>query len=144
MIVMLLNVLFVLVLASVLAPLAYYKLSGGKGGKTCMMLNIVTFFGLLLTGSLYCLGCAVPALAAPAVPGGAGLSVGEGLKFIGAALSTGLSGIGGGLAVAQAASAAIGAMSENESIMGKTLIFVALAEGIALYGLVISIMILNG
>ncbi len=141
---MLLNVLFVLVLASVLAPLAYYKFSGGKNGKTCMTLNIVTFFGLLLTGSVYCLGCAVPALAAPAAPAAAGLSVGEGLKFIGAALSTGLSGIGGGLAVAQAASAAIGAMSENESIMGKTLIFVALAEGIALYGLVISIMILNG
>ena len=138
---MLLNVLFVFVISSVLAPLAYYKFSGGKNGKTCMMLNIITFFGLLLTGSIYCLGCAVPAFAAPLE---AGLSVGEGLKFIGAALSTGLSGIGGGLAVAQAASAAIGAMSENESIMGKTLIFVALAEGIALYGLVISIMILNG
>lgn len=138
---MLLNVLFVLVVATVLAPLAYFKLSGGKNGKTCMMLNIITFFGLLLTGSVYCLGCAVPAFAATTE---AGLSVGEGLKFIGAALSTGLSGIGGGLAVAQAASAAIGAMSENESIMGKTLIFVALAEGIALYGLVISIMILNG
>ena len=73
----------------------------------------------------------------------AGLTVGEGLKFIGAALSTGLSGVGGGIAVASAASAAIGAMSENEKIMGKTLIFVALAEGIALYGLVISILILN-
>ena len=48
-----------------------------------------------------------------------------------------------GIAVASAASAAIGAMSENEKIMGKTLIFVALAEGIALYGLVISILILN-
>ena len=70
-------------------------------------------------------------------------TVGEGLKFIGAALSTGLSGVGGGIAVASAASAAIGAMSENEKIMGKTLIFVALAEGIALYGLVISILILN-
>ena len=106
-----------------------------------MMLNVVTFFGLLLAGSIYCIGGAVPAFAEA---GSTGLSVGEGLKFIGAALSTGLSGIGGGIAVAQAASAAIGAMSENESIMGKTLIFVALAEGIALYGLVISIMILNG
>ena len=52
--------------------------------------------------------------------------------------------LGGGIAVSSAASAAIGAMSENEGIMGKTLIFVALAEGIALYGLVISILILNG
>ncbi|MDY3929075.1 MAG: ATP synthase subunit C [Clostridia bacterium] len=136
-----LNVLFVLVLVSITAPLAYYKLSGNKSGKTCLTLNIVTFFGLLLAGSIYCIGGAVPALAAGEA---AGLTVGEGLKYIGAALATGLSGIGGGIAVAQAASAAIGAMSENESIMGKTLIFVALAEGIALYGLVISIMILNG
>ena len=45
--------------------------------------------------------------------------------------------------LSEAATAAIGAMSENEKIMGKTLIFVALAEGIALYGLVISIMILG-
>ena len=86
------------------------------------------------------MGSAVNAFAA----GETAVSVGEGLKFIGAALSTGLSGIGGGIAVANAAAAAIGAMSENEKIMGKTLIFVALAEGIALYGLVISILIING
>ena len=66
-----------------------------------------------------------------------------GFGYLAAALSTGLSCVGGGIAVASAASAAIGAMSENEKIMGKTLIFVALAEGIALYGLVISILILN-
>jgi V/A-type H+-transporting ATPase subunit K len=89
------------------------------------------------------LGGGVSALAAGTDAASAGLTVGEGLKFIGAALSTGLSGVGGGIAVASAASAAIGAMSENEKIMGKTLIFVALAEGIALYGLVISILILN-
>ncbi len=134
-----LNVLFVLVMLSVIAPLAYYKLSGHKNAKICMILNIITFFGVLAAGSVYSLGCAVPALAAAEETA---LSVGDGLKFIGAALATGLSGIGGGIAVAQAASAAIGAMSENESIMGKTLIFVALAEGISLYGLVILIMIL--
>lgn len=43
-----------------------------------------------------------------------------------------------GVAVASAASAAIGALSEDSSIMGKALIFVALAESIALYGLLIS------
>jgi V/A-type H+-transporting ATPase subunit K len=60
-----------------------------------------------------------------------------------AALSTGLSCIGGGIAVASAASAALGAMSEDSSIMGKALIFVALAEGIALYGLIVSFSILG-
>ena len=49
----------------------------------------------------------------------------------------------GGMAVASAAPAAIAANSENEKTFGKSLIFVALGESIALYGLVISIMILS-
>lgn len=139
---MLLNVLFVLVLLSVMAPLAIYKFSGNKNGKECLAINIISFFGLMLFGTVYALWGAFPAFAETTTA--AGLTVGDGLKYIGAALATGTSGIGGGIAVANAASAAIGAMSENEGIMGKTLIFVALAEGIALYGLVISIMIING
>lgn len=139
---MLLNVLFVLAVASLIAPLIIYKASGEKNGKECLILNAVTFFGLLLIGTAYSLANAAPAFAAGDAAS-LGLTVGEGLKYIGAALSTGISGIGGGIAVASAASAAIGAMSENEKIMGKTLIFVALAEGIALYGLVISIMIIS-
>lgn len=67
----------------------------------------------------------------------------KGLGMLGAALVTGLSGIGGGLAVASAAPAAIGATSEDPKAFGKALIFVALGESIALYGLVISIMILG-
>ena len=66
-----------------------------------------------------------------------------GLGYIAAALSTGLSCIGGGIAVASAASAALGAISEDQSILGKSLIFVGLAEGVALYGLIISFMILG-
>ena len=67
----------------------------------------------------------------------------NGLRYIAAALCTGLATIGTGIAVSNAASAAIGAISEDSSIMGKSLIFVALAEGIAIYGLLISFMILN-
>lgn len=67
----------------------------------------------------------------------------KGLGMLGAALVTGLSGIGGGIAVAAAAPAAIGATSEDPKAFGKALIFVALGESIALYGLVISIMILG-
>ncbi|WP_410261625.1 ATP synthase subunit C [Alkalibacterium sp.] len=66
-----------------------------------------------------------------------------GLGYIAAALVTGLSCIGGGVAVASAASAALGAISEDSSIFGRSLIFVGLAEGIALYGLIISFMILG-
>lgn len=135
------NILFLLALASVLAPMAVYKLSGNRNGKECMVFNIVSFFGLLAVGFIYVMCCAVHGFAAPVAE--TATSVGDGLKYIGAALSTGISGVGGGIAVASAASAAIGAMSENEKIMGKTLIFVALAEGIALYGLVISLMIIT-
>ena len=64
------------------------------------------------------------------------------IGLVAAALATGLAG-SGGMAVASAAPAAIAANSENEKTFGKSLIFVALGESIALYGLVISIMILS-
>lgn len=67
----------------------------------------------------------------------------EGLKYIGAALSTGLATIGTGFAVGNVGSAALGAISEDQSILGRTIIFVGLAEGIAIFGVIISIMILN-
>ena len=63
--------------------------------------------------------------------------------LIGAGLATGLACVGAGIATGPAASAAIGAVSENENMMGRALIFVALAEGIAIYGLLVAFMILN-
>lgn len=67
----------------------------------------------------------------------------QGLGFIAAALATGLSALGAGIAVAAAAPAAIGAFSENEKNFGKAMIFVALGEGVAIYGVLISILIIN-
>ena len=67
----------------------------------------------------------------------------KGLGLIAAAIVTGLSGVGGGIAVAAGAPAAIAATSEDAKAFGKALIFVALGESIALYGVVISILILN-
>ena len=61
----------------------------------------------------------------------------EGMAYLAAALSTGLATIGAGIAVAVAGSAALGAISEDSKLLGKTLIFVGLAEGIAIYGLII-------
>ncbi len=66
-----------------------------------------------------------------------------GLGYIAAALSVGLACIGGGIAVSAAASAALGAISEDSSILGKSLIFIGLAEGVCLYGLIIAFMILG-
>jgi V/A-type H+-transporting ATPase subunit K len=67
----------------------------------------------------------------------------SGLASIGAALSVGLGSIGAGIAVSGAASAALGAISEDPKIMGKTLLFVGMAEGISLFGVLIAFMILN-
>ena len=67
----------------------------------------------------------------------------SGMGFLAAALSTGLSAIAAGYAVAVVGSSAIGAISEDPNIVGKTIIFVGLAEGIAIYGLIVSIMILG-
>ena len=87
-------------------------------------------------------GSASPAgAAADAAPASSdGLMMG--LKYIGAALAVGLSGIGGGIAVASSASAALGAISENDKAFGKALIFVGLAEGVALYGLIVALLLL--
>ncbi len=62
---------------------------------------------------------------------------------IGAGLATGLACIGCGIAVGIAGAAAIGSITEKPEVLGKTLIFVGLGEGIAIYGLIISFMILN-
>jgi V/A-type H+-transporting ATPase subunit K len=63
--------------------------------------------------------------------------------FIGAALATGLSSLGAGIAVASVGSAAIGALAEKPELLGRALIMIGLAEGIAIYGLIVSILILN-
>ena len=134
---------FVMV-AMVVSPLffIYRRVQSGKKGKAPLMANFCCFFGLLLVGAVLCLSQAPTAMAAAegAEDVAAGLS--SGLAYIGAALAVGLSGIGGGIAVSAAASAALGAISENEKVFGKSLIFVGLAEGVALYGLLVALMII--
>lgn len=63
--------------------------------------------------------------------------------FIGAALATGMSSLGAGFAVARVGTAAVGALAEKPELFGRLLIFIGLAEGIAIYGLIVSILMLN-
>lgn len=81
------------------------------------------------------------AAAAAAAASGSGL--GQGLGYLAAALATGMSCLGAGIAIASTAPAAIGAFSEDPKAFGKALIFVVLGEGVALYGLLISILLIN-
>lgn len=66
----------------------------------------------------------------------------SGLRYIGMALSIGLACIGAGYSVGAIGSSALGAISENPKLLGKTLIYIGLGEGIAIYGIIISILIM--
>ncbi len=113
----------------------------GKKAKKFLGINILSFFTFLIVTTIVLLSGGTSVAAEHAV--NAAVSSSDGMRYLAAGLSTGLACIGCGIAVAVSASAAIGAISENESLLGKTVIFVGLAEGIAIYGLIISIMILG-
>lgn len=123
-------------------PYGGYLLGKKKEGSTKVSLafGILLFFGTVVAADVMLFSGEVFAAETTAA---SAVSAVEGWRYLAAALSTGLSCIGAGVAVASAASAAIGALSEDSSIMGKALIFVALAESIALYGLLISFSILG-
>lgn len=107
-----------------------------KGMKRAIITNVLAVAGLFLIGL-------VPDIAFADTAKETAASSASGLGYLAAALSTGLAAIGAGIGVGQAGSAAIGAISEDSSILGKTLIILGLAEGVAIYGLVISIMIIQ-
>lgn len=134
-------VLVVALILSIILPFGYYLIGERNRGryKTTIGLNAFFFFGTMLIAAAIMLTGQSPVQAAA----GSDAGLATGMGYIAAALVTGLSCIGGGIAVASAASAALGAISEDQSILGKSLIFVGLAEGVALYGLIISFMILG-
>jgi len=66
-----------------------------------------------------------------------------GWALVAAALSTALAALGAGYAVGRVGSAAVGAIAEKPELFGRVLVLVGLAEGIAIYGLIVSILILN-
>ena len=112
----------------------------GQKAKRALGANIASFFAFLVLASVVGIGGSASAAGAEAAAAAGGMA--EGLKYVGAALAVGLSGIGGGIAVASSASAALGTISENDKAFGKALIFVGLAEGVALYGLIVALLLL--
>ena len=141
---MTLTVKFLLIAAlilSIIIPFGYFLIGekNKKRYKKTLATNVFFFFGAFLVAGIM-LFAGAPVQAAEAA-GAAGSATGFG--YLAAALSSGLSCVGGGIAVASAASAALGAISEDPSALGKSLIFVGLAEGVCLYGLIISFMIIG-
>lgn len=152
----------VLILAAMCIPLvlSIRSLKRGNSPRKALRVNLTAFAAVMLLAVAmpFAVSAATPddnaqpvATAAPATDpapatsdadAAAAAANADGMKYLAAALAVGLACIGGGIAVASASPAAIGATSENPKAFSKSLIFVALGESIALYGLVISILIL--
>ncbi len=143
----------------VLAPVALFATAfiavknrfSGKSIKKPLKMNVAVFAVLVVLISVLCVNVFAaeePADTSDAATTSIAVAPTEtdnskGLGLLAAGLVTGLAGIGGGIAVAAGAPAAIAATAENPKSFGKSIIFVALGESIALYGVVISILILN-
>ncbi len=141
---MLMNMIIVFAAILVLATIAagiyfvYKDASADKPKlKKFLRFNLVGFIPTMAAALIMFVPTAVMAATGEAA------SAATGYGYLGAALSTGLACVGAGYAVGVVGSAALGAVSENEKILGKTLIYVGLAEGVAIYGLIISIMIIG-
>ena len=153
-------IMIVVPASAIIASVVYTmkKHTEGQSVRKSMRMNLATFAVMVLLVA----GCAMGAYAtgsdntaaaadtasaqtaeASAETAAASDGNSRGLGLLAAGLVTGLAGIGGGIAVAAGAPAAIAATSEDPKAFGKALIFVALGESIALYGVVISILILN-
>lgn len=113
----------------------------GKNAKKLIGMNVTALLGVIIVATIVVLMGGISASAAENTQAAAASA--EGLKYIAAALAVGISAIGSGIAVASSGAAALGALSEDPGIFGKAFVFVGLAEGIAIYGLIVSILILN-
>lgn len=117
--------------------MVYREMEGNKRRlKKILRTNLYVFLPLLIAAIVILVPQAINAQSENA-------SSPSGLGFLAAALSTGIATLGAGYAVAIVGSAALGAVSEEPGLLGKTLIFVGLAEGIAIYGLIVSILIIG-
>lgn len=113
-----------------------------RGWRKAILVNLT---GFLMAEAALLLLTADSALA-QAKGGGGGeegsITLGMGLAVLGAGLPTGLATIGAGIAIGPVGAAAMATIAERPEAFGRTLVYLGLAEGIAIYGLVISIMLL--
>ena len=142
------------ILAILVLPLyaGIKKFKSPKKAKMAIIANLCCFFAVLALAVILPVGEYFSASAADDASTSASEEADEkssggidsaGLGYLAAALATGLGSIGCGVAVGGAAPAAIGAAAEEPKSFSKSLIFVALGEGVALYGFLISFMILQ-
>ena len=109
-----------------------------KGG----LLANMALFGLGLAGAML-IGVQEVMAAEPVASAAADFSLGKGLALLGIGLPTGLAAIAAAIAIGPIGSAALAVIAEKPEMFGRTLIYMGLAEGIAIYGLVMSILMLG-
>ncbi len=109
-----------------------------KGG---LLANLV-LFGLGLA-SVMLLGVQEVMAAEPVAGGAVEITLGKGLALLGVGLPTGLAAIAAALALGPIGSASLAVIAEKPEMFGRTLVYMGLAEGIAIYGLVMSILLLG-
>jgi len=140
--------LVVAILASLIpiAPVVFFFLNRSKNNPIKATKDLVLAFKVYnLFILLMAVGVGVVWLASPTTAMASGLlqqAATDPYARLAAALSTGLASIGAGIAVSGTGAAAVGAIAEKPEAFGRSLIFVGLAEGIAIYGLVISFLVL--
>lgn len=128
-------------------PAVVFLLQNGKTNPAQAVSRIVNgFTGFNFLVGLFAAGLAMVWFASPtsAFAAGAAQEAGAADQYatLAAALSTGLACIGAGIAVGGSGAAAVGATAEKPESFGRALIFVGLSEGIAIYGLIISFLVL--
>lgn len=106
------------------------------------MLANITLFGMGLAGVML-LGIQDVMAAEPVATGALDITLGKGLALLGIGLPTGLAAIGAAIALGPIGSASLAVIAEKPEMFGRTLIYMGLAEGIAIYGLVMSILLLG-
>ena len=134
--------LLIVVLLALPVFMAITKKKSGKTMRRAMITNLCAFAAVMVCAVVFPLGGFVSA-EETAEAASAVSATAQGLGYLAAALAVGIGSIGCGIAVGNAAPAAIGAIAEEPKSFAKALIFVALGEGVAIYGLLIAIMILS-
>ncbi len=143
--------IIIIILAGFLpmAPAAFYFLRQRLGSpekatrKLVLGLNVVNLAVALMVVGLGLLWLFSPQTVLAAASAQAAAKPADPYVTLAAALSTGLATIAAGIAVSNTGAAALGAIAERPETFGRALVFVGLSEGIGIYGLIVSVLILN-
>lgn len=124
--------------------LIYHRKGNLTGATRRIILGLNGLNGILL---LMAIGLSIVWMLSPQTVHAAGILAqaggGDPYASLAAGISTGLASLGAGVAVGGTGAAAVGVIAEKPEFFGRSLIFVGLAEGIAIYGLIISFLVLN-